>query len=84
MTFGEELEAAHVARRLGLDKGMTQMISHYSRHGSVTRRVEGGRNIYDGSGSETAEVKIRRFYAILVGALLTIAVALFLATSGIF
>jgi len=63
-----------------LDKGMTQAISHFSRHddASVEKTATGYK--YLGSDNITAEKKIKRFYWRTILALVSAALIIFWMT----
>lgn len=82
VTFGEDLERARLARLLGLEKGMTQAISHFSRHSDAsTTKQEGVPYHYVGSNLRSAEKKISRFYTMVFVFLVIGAIALFVVTN---
>lgn len=82
VAFGEDLEETKIRTMLGLEKGMTQAISHFSRNADA--RVEpakGGTYHYSGSDHKSAQKKIGLFYNVVVGFLFVSAVALFWLTN---
>lgn len=64
-----------------LQKGMTQAISHFSRHEDAKAVVQNGKYIYSGEDQKNAFVKIRRFYRIAIGMLIVVAIILFISTA---
>jgi hypothetical protein len=84
VTFGEDFEENYMKRIFDLEKGMTQAISHYSRHDDATTPASEGRRQYLGKNMKTAEKKIAKFYHFSISSLVVLAIILFLVTSGIF
>jgi len=83
VTFGEDFEEHYMKQVFELDKGMTQAISHFSRHADANkRRGENGKYIYTGESSVTAEDKIRAFYRNTIVFLWVAAVALLIITNA--
>lgn len=78
VTFGEDFERNYMRSIFHLEKGMTQAISHYSRHNDANVDKTGPRYIYKGESPITAEDKIRGFYKFTATFLLLAALALFL------
>ena len=85
VAFGEDLEECYLKPRLfgELTYGMTQAISHFSRHddGAVKREFPGHGNVYTGRSKVTAEAKIRMFYARIFGVILCMAVGMLIVTN---
>jgi hypothetical protein len=83
VTFGEDFEENYMKKIFDLDKGMTQAISHFSRHAdaSVTKGPD-GRYSYVGASKVTAEDKIRQFYKGITVFLWVGAVILFLLSNA--
>lgn len=81
VTFGEDFEERYMKKIFDLEKGMTQAISHYSRHSDagVVPCVRGYH--YTGGNRVTAEMKIRQFYKHTIIILLASSLALFLITN---
>ena len=77
VAFGEDLEETHLKRMLGLNKGMTQAISHFSRYSDASLSNSDGKQIYCGSKKMTASRKISGFYWVIIIALLTLAIIMF-------
>jgi hypothetical protein len=77
VAFGEDLEEVHLRRMLGLNKGMTQAISHFSRNSDAKTTVVDGRTIYSGSNLKNAGQKINRFYWVVILSLVACAVFMF-------
>ncbi len=64
VTFGEDFEENYLSQVFNLDKGMTQSISHFSRHeDAAVHASEDGKYIYTGGTKITAFDKIEKFYA---------------------
>lgn len=78
VTFGEDFEKNYMSSIFQLEKGMTQAISHFSRHNDAHVNKTRQKYIYCGNSTITAEDKIRRFYNVTGSFLLFAAVALFL------
>ena len=81
VTFGEDFEQSHILPLLGLNKGMTQAISHFSRmeDASVIRTESPYR--YGGTIAVSALDKIKNFYFIVILSLLGVAVLIFIVTN---
>jgi hypothetical protein len=81
VSFGEDFEQQYMKQIFDLEKGMTQAISHFSRHADAA--VTTGPNtkfIYGGISRKNAEDKIRKFYNYCTFALIGMAVGVFLIT----
>lgn|GEM_PF-2434287 len=78
VVFGEDFEAQFMTRQLGLNKGMTQAISHFSRYADAHTHENSLPYQYCGSKRTTAGDKVKRFY------LVTILFLLFAATVTIY
>jgi hypothetical protein len=78
VTFGEDFEEQHIKKLLGVQRGMTQAVSHFSRYSdaSVDKSTAGAFK-YSGSVKVTAEEKIRGFYKLAMWALIAMAMAVF-------
>lgn len=64
VTFGEDFEENFMSQVFNLDKGMTQSISHFSRHeDAAVHRGEDGKYVYTGGTKITAFDKIQKFYS---------------------
>jgi len=84
VTFGEDFEQHYMKQIFDLDKGMTQAISHFSRHSDANKKKsDTGKYIYTGQSSVTAEDKIRSFYTNTIVSLLIGAAALLFITNTI-
>jgi hypothetical protein len=84
VTFGEDFEENHLKKILKLEKGMTQTISHYSRHGDASKTTKDGKYHYSGKDEVNAEQKIRRFYSFVIWMLiLSAGVILFVTNVGV-
>jgi hypothetical protein len=82
VTFGEDLEEKHIKPIVGLRKGMTQTISHYSRYADADKRVASdGRYEYFGEKEVNAGKKLRRFYNIIFVVLVAFAILILWATN---
>ncbi len=63
VTFGMDFEEKYLKQIFDLDKGMTQSITHFSRHEDASVVPgEDGKYIYSGEGNVTAYDKILTFY----------------------
>ena len=75
VAFGEDFEEKYMKKIFFLEKGMTQSISHFSRHDEASTKINSnGTYAYMGNSSLTAKSKIEQFYrrvrcVILIGAL---------------
>ena len=81
VTFGEDFEENYMKQIFDLDKGMTQAISHFSRHQDAAAKITAGKYEYTGKDRQNAEVRIRKFYKVAFRSLLGVAVALFIMTN---
>ena len=81
VAFGEDLEQNLLLPTLGLNKGMTQAISHFSRHSDASVSSENGVYEYEGCNKKSALKKLENFYNTVVFVLLGVAVALFVVTN---
>lgn len=83
VSFGEDFEENYLKKVVPLDKGMTQAISHFSRHddASVKKKADGTFS-YEGTNEITAATKIRRVYRLIVGALMMVAIILIVFTGN--
>jgi hypothetical protein len=77
VAFGEDLEEVHIRKLLGLNKGMTQAISHFSRFSDGSVSVEDGKNVYSGKKKQNAGQKINRFYWLVITSLVACALIMF-------
>lgn len=83
VTFGEDFEEHYMKKIFDLDKGMTQAISHFSRHADAGKKIKkDGKYEYTGKSKITAETKICSFYRTTVLALGAAALVLFLITNA--
>lgn len=63
VSFGEDFEANYLAQVFSLEKGMTESISHFSRHEDASASpAKNGKFHYCGAGKITAHDKIKKFY----------------------
>ena len=82
VTFGEDFEEHYMKRLFDLEKGMTQAISHYSRHDDAGIEKESEKPYhYMGKSRVTAEVKIKKFYNFVIWALMAAAIFIFIVTN---
>jgi hypothetical protein len=80
--FGEDLEERHIKPLVGLSMGMTQSISHFSRHSDASvKRGEDGRFVYTGKDRHNAGEKLNSFYNLIFGVLSLLALAIFCASN---
>jgi hypothetical protein len=77
VSFGEDFEENYMKQIFHLEKGMTQAISHFSRHDDARVKKTAGRYQYTGTSEKTAEVKVRRFYNLAIITLVITAMVLF-------
>jgi hypothetical protein len=82
VTFGEDFEENYMKQIFDLEKGMTQAISHFSRHEDAGAVIQGRRYSYQGWDRKNAYIKIRWFYRFTIGTLIAVAIILFLATAN--
>jgi hypothetical protein len=83
VAFGEDFEERHMKPMLGLEKGMTQAISHFSRFSDAAAvPSENGSYHYAGTLKKTALDKLNRFYNFSIWTLIAVAVLLFLFTAN--
>jgi hypothetical protein len=82
VTFGEDLEETHIREIVGLRKGMTQAISHFSRY-SDAKKIVGpdGRYDYRGERKVDAGKKLAQFYNFIFLILAAFAALVFWATN---
>lgn len=82
VTFGEDIEEKHIKEIVGLRKGMTQAISHFSRYADADKKVAAdGRYEYFGEKKVDAGRKLKRFYDFIFVVLAVFGVLVFLATN---
>jgi hypothetical protein len=82
VTFGEDLEEKHIKAIVGLRKGMTQTISHFSRYSDADKKVASdGRYEYFGEKQVNAGKKLKRFYNIIFVLLAVFAILVLWATN---
>ena len=63
VTFGMDFEENYLKQVFELNKGMTQSITHYSRHEDASVKADQeGKYVYSGDGEITAYDKILTFY----------------------
>jgi hypothetical protein len=82
VTFGEDIEEKHIRHIVGLKKGMTQAISHFSRHSDAAVKI-GSDGSYDywGQDRRNAGEKLKGFYNFIFGLLALLAALIFLASN---
>ena len=78
VVFGEDLEEVHLRKMLGLNKGMTQAISHFSRHSDASTTLSDGKCVYCGRNEKTASRKIAFFYWVVILSLILCTFIMFL------
>lgn len=82
VTFGEDFEQHYMKQIFKLDKGMTQAISHFSRHEDAGKKIlPDGKYEYTGSSQKTALDKIKKFYSRTALFLLIGAAVIFVGTN---
>jgi hypothetical protein len=82
VTFGEDLEENHIRHIVGPQKGMTQAISHFSRHSdAATKSGTDGRYIYTGEDRRNAGEKLKGFYNFIFVLLAFLAILVFIASN---
>lgn len=83
VTFGEDFEENHLKKILGLNMGMTQAVSHYSRHDNADKDKDktNGKYVYSGSDKVSAETKIRRFYSFVILMLVLSTIVILIVTN---
>lgn len=82
VAFGEDFEQNYMKQIFQLEKGMTQAISHFSRHSDAHVEPTGdGKYSYCGRDKITAEVKIKKFYRWVSWFLVVATIILFVITS---
>ena len=82
VTFGEDFEQNYMKEIFSLEKGMTQAISHFSRHEDASVSMKNGKYHYSGHDKNNALTKIRNFYRLLIGMLCVLGILLFLVTAN--
>ncbi len=82
VTFGEDLEEKHIRPLVGLRKGMTQSISHFSRNSDArTSAGDDGSYVYSGDNRKNAGEKLAGFYNIILGFLAVFGATIFVASN---
>lgn len=81
VAFGEDFEENYMKKIFSLEKGMTQAISHFSRHENAAIDKDTAPYRYRGGPSKTASDKVSWFYTVSIGTLVVVGALLFLATS---
>ncbi|MBT1514365.1 hypothetical protein KIP88_28135 [Bradyrhizobium sp. SRL28] len=82
VSFGEDLEQRHIVHIVGLTKGMTEAISHFSRHSDAAVEL-GPEHSYNyvGRDKRNAGDKLRWFYDFIFFFLAFLALLIFVATN---
>jgi hypothetical protein len=80
VTFGEDFEENYMKHIFRLEKGMTQAISHYSRHQDADVDKTGTSYHYTGIDKKDAFKKIKRFYNLSTWTIVAAAALLFAIT----
>ncbi|MCJ9430762.1 hypothetical protein [Kordiimonas marina] len=84
VAFGEDFEENYMKKYVyDLEKGMTQAISHFSRHDNAKAEVNGTKTIYEGSDKKSAETKIRKFYTYTMIGMVIVGIVIFLSNKPI-
>jgi hypothetical protein len=81
VTFGEDFEENYVKQIFDLEKGMTQAISHFSRHDDAHVCRTNRRYHYLGNSMRNAGTKVGLFYWISIASLVVLAIILFILTA---
>ncbi len=82
VTFNEDLEQRHIRSIVGLEKGMTEAISHFSRHSDAKAKIaETGSYKYYGENHKSAGDKIALFYNVILIVLALAAAGMFVANN---
>lgn len=82
VTFGEDFEQHYMKQIFDLEMGMTQAISHYSRHQDSNVDKTGAKYHYTGKDKKDAYKKIKAFYDRSTIAISSAAILLFLMTAN--
>jgi hypothetical protein len=82
VTFGEDFEENYMKQIFDLQKGMTQAISHFSRHEDAAVESKSGKYQYTGKDQKNALSKIKIFYSFSIYTLIIAATALFIFTAN--
>lgn len=82
VAFNEDLEEQHLRRIIGLEKGLTQAVSHFSRTNNASAGPDAiGKYRYSGDKRRSAGDKLGYFYNVIMGFLLISAGLMFLASN---
>jgi len=82
VAFNEDLEKTHLQRIVGLKKGMTEAISHFSRHSDAdVEPGDSGTYVYSGDNFKSARQKLSGFYNFVMIFLAFAAIAMFVASN---
>jgi hypothetical protein len=79
VAFGEDFEEMHMKKLFGLQKGLTQAISHFSRSSDAT--ATGSPKTYSGNFNTTAGGKVKSFYRKTMAVLWVSVFAILLVTN---
>lgn len=79
VAFGEDFEEMHMKNLFGLQKGLTQAISHFSRSSEAT--TTGSPKTYSGNVDTTAGDKVKSFYRKTMAVLWISVLAILLVTN---
>lgn len=79
--FGMDFEENYMKEIFQLNKGMTQAITHFSRHDDAAAKLEGRKYVYTGIDEKNALIKIQAFYNRSFWTLIGAAGILFLMTA---
>lgn len=82
VAFGEDFEEKYMKQIFDLRKGMTQAISHFSRHEDASVKLEDGKYFYCGCDHKDALSKIKKFYQFSTRGLIIVAAILFYVTGN--
>jgi hypothetical protein len=83
VAFGEDFEQNYMKEIFALEKGMTQAISHFSRHEDASvAPQQNGKYLYFGGDRKNALTKIRLFYRFSIGILCAVGLLLFAFTGN--
>jgi hypothetical protein len=82
VAFGEDFEENYMKKIFDLRKGMTQTVSHFSRHEDAHIKLEDGKHSYCGCNRKDALTKIKNFYRFSIWSLIIMAGFLFYLTAN--
>ena len=81
VTFNEDFEEQRIKKIIGLNMGLTQAVSHFSRNSDASAEKNSGGYKYLGKNKKNAGEKLSRFYNVVMGFLFVSAVGMFLASN---